>query len=141
MVTGGRSRNLPNLTDSDMLSRMTPAEREVEGHLPLARTSFHVLLALGEGAAHGYAIKQNVESLTHGTVRLGPGTLYEAIAKLEERGLIVESERRPPPEEDHAQRRYYHLTPLGRRVLNAEVRRLGEVLDHARGLGLGGRRA
>ena len=118
---------------------MTSRDRDVEPHLPLARTSLHVLLALGAGDAHGYAIKQSVETLTHGTVRLGPGTLYEAIAKLEERGLIAESARRPPPDEDHAQRRYYRLTALGRRVLHAEVQRLSAVVEHARDLGFGGR--
>jgi DNA-binding PadR family transcriptional regulator len=118
---------------------MPQTERDVDAHLPLPRASFHVLLALAEGDAHGYAIKQSVEVLTDGTVRLGPGTLYEAIGKLEERGLIAETVRRPAAEEDHAQRRYYRLTTLGRRVLHAEVRRLGVVLDHARSLGFGGR--
>jgi DNA-binding PadR family transcriptional regulator len=57
-------------------------------------------------------------------VRLGTGTLYTALARLEGLGLVDESDRRAPPAEDDDRRRYYRLTPLGRAVLSAETERL-----------------
>jgi len=114
------------MTDSGQLSR------DVLAHLPLKSRAFHILLALAEGDRHGYAVKQQVEELTDGVLRLGPGTLYESIQRLEKKGLIEESPHRPDAAEDHSQRRYYRLTDIGRRVLEAEVERLGTVLDYAR---------
>ena len=55
-----------------------------------------MLLALSSGDQHGYAIKQEVERVTGGDIRLGPGTLYEAIQRLEEDGLIEEARPHPP---------------------------------------------
>lgn len=109
-----------------------PTPGQVENLLPLSRSAFHLLLALHEGPSHGYAIKQEVEALSQGVVRMGPGTLYTTIQRGRELGLIEESDLRPPPDEDHSQRRYYALTPLGRAALEAEVRRLGRVVDFAR---------
>lgn len=112
---------------------MTGTTRDdAEKLLPLSRSAFHLLLALHEGPSHGYAIKQEVEALSQGIVRMGPGTLYTTIQRVQELGLIQESNLRPPPDEDHSQRRYYALTPLGRAALEAEVRRLGRVVDFAR---------
>ena len=93
----------------------------------------HILLALAEGPRHGYAIKQDVEVRTQGAIRLGPGTLYEAIQRLEEGGLI---ESVPPVEApahgQEAQRRHYALTKRGWRTLHDELRRLGELVEAAR---------
>lgn len=100
--------------------------------LPLRPAVLHILIALNEGDRHGYALKQDVEERTDGIVKLGPGTLYETLQRMQERGLIEEVDRRPPPELDHAQRRYYRITRFGRRVFEAEVNRLGSVVDHAR---------
>jgi DNA-binding PadR family transcriptional regulator len=100
--------------------------------VPLKSRAFHIMLVLTEGDCHGYAIKQQVEQLTGGVLRLGPGTLYESIQRLERDGLIEESPSRPAKAEDHSQRRYYRLTPIGNRVLAAEVERLGNVVDYAR---------
>jgi len=105
---------------------------EVEELLPLTRSLLHVLLALHEGERHGYAIKKHVEARSKGIVRMGPGTLYTTIQKAEDAGLIEESDERPSPSEDHAQRRYYDLTVLGRRVLRTEVERIGTLMDAAR---------
>jgi len=113
-----------------------PDKSRGEAKSPLPRTSFHILLALAEGAMHGYAIKQHAETLTGGTVSPGPGTLYDAIARLEEQGLVEESAE-PRDEPAHAQRRYYRLTRAGRRVLNAEVSRLSSIVDYATSRGLG----
>ncbi len=100
---------------------------------PLSLPVIHILLALSDGARHGYAIKRDVEERTNGTVRLGPGTLYEAIQRLQDGGLIEEGAARRAPENGQAaQRRYYQLTPRGWEALREEVRRLGEIVDHAR---------
>jgi DNA-binding PadR family transcriptional regulator len=100
--------------------------------LPLSPAVFHILLALGDGEAHGYAIMQNVLERSAGIVRLGPGTLYGAIARLLEDGLIEECEERPAPELDDARRRYYRLTPFGGDVLSAETKRLAGLVKAAR---------
>ena len=61
-------------------------------------------------------------------MRLWPATLYGSIKRLIEAELIEESDERPAPELDDARRRYYRLTPLGKRVLDAECARLGELV-------------
>lgn len=102
--------------------------------LPLPRATFHVLVALQEGALHGYAVKQRVEELSEGIVRMAPATLYETLHRMRERGLVEEADSVLPEGEDHSQRSYYRLTAHGRVVLAAEVRRLGAMVDHARRL-------
>lgn len=86
------------------------------------------MLALAGGEQHGYGIMQEVLDRTTGKVRLWPATLYGSIKRLIEAGLIEESDLRPAPELDDARRRYYRLTALGSRVLNAECERLQELL-------------
>jgi DNA-binding PadR family transcriptional regulator len=90
------------------------------------------MLALADGAKHGYAIKQDVEQRTEGFVRLGPGTLYEAIQRLEAAGLISESAGDDPINGQEAQRRYYRLTERGWSTLRTELQRLGRIVDLAR---------
>jgi DNA-binding PadR family transcriptional regulator len=96
--------------------------------LPLKTHWFHIMLSLAGGEQHGYAIMQEVLQRTGGKVHLWPATLYGSIKRLIEAELIEESEERPAPELDDARRRYYCLTPLGRRVLNAECDRLQELV-------------
>ena len=100
--------------------------------LPLRPAVLHILLVLAEGERHGYAVKQEVEQRSHGVIKMGPGTLYESIQRMADRGLIEESSKRPLPEQDQAQRRYYRLSSFGREVLEAEVTRLSEVVADAR---------
>ena len=101
---------------------------------PLSLPVLHIMLALADGARHGYAIKQVVEERTGRAIRLGPGTLYEAIQRLEDGGLITESTAAGADAANgqEAQRRYYRLTDRGWSTLRSEVRRLGELVDHAR---------
>lgn len=101
---------------------------------PLSLPVIHILLALSEGAAHGYAIKQAVEDRTAGAIRLGPGTLYEAIARLQDGGLIEEHNgtRHEPANGQKAQRRYYTLTARGWDALREEIRHLSAIVDAAR---------
>jgi DNA-binding PadR family transcriptional regulator len=105
---------------------------DLEGVLPLSRSLLHLLLALQEGARHGYAVKKRVEVLSKGVVKMGPGTLYTTIQRAEDQGLVRESHERPPEEQDQAQRRYYELTDLGRAALAAEVDRLDVFVASAR---------
>jgi DNA-binding PadR family transcriptional regulator len=102
---------------------------------PLSLPVLHILLVLAEGSRHGYAIKQEVERRTAGAVRLGPGTLYEAIQRLEESSLIEEalSEEGEPLNGQQAQRRYYRLTDRGWTTLRKELKALGQLVDVARG--------
>jgi DNA-binding PadR family transcriptional regulator len=103
--------------------------------LPLTPQQFHILLALTDGHLHGYAIIRDVAERTAGGVRLGTGTLYTALARLDGLGLVVESDARPAADDD-ARRRYYRLTPLGRAVLAAETGRLDALVRHARRKGV-----
>jgi len=114
-----------------MFMRRTPRD---EARKPLSQPVVHILLALADGARHGYAIKQDVEERTQGAVRLGPGTLYEAIQRLQDDGLIEETAARgeEPSNGQHAQRRYYALTDQGWDVLRDELRRLDVIVAHAR---------
>ena len=96
--------------------------------LPLKPQWFHILLSLAGGEQHGYGIMQDVLDRTTGKVPLWPATLYGSIKRLIEAELIEESDERPAPELDDARRRYYRLTDLGRRVLDAECERLQELV-------------
>src|SRR5215469_5776627 len=100
----------------------------VQRFIPLKTNWFHIMLALSSGEQHGYGIMQDVLNRTTGKVRLWPATLYGSIKRLIEAGLIEESNERPAPELDDARRRYYRLTALGRRVLDAECERLQELV-------------
>ena len=100
---------------------------------PLSPAVLHILLALSNGAAHGYAIKQEAEARSEGTVRLGPGTLYTAIHRLLDAQLVRETGGgQDPANGQEAQRRYYELTARGRRLLKEEVAHLGRLLAYAR---------
>ena len=96
--------------------------------IPLKTQWFHIMLSLAGGEQHGYGIMQEVLTRTEGKVRLWPATLYGTIKRLIEAELIEESDERPAPELDDARRRYYRLTPLGKRVLSAECERLQELV-------------
>src|SRR6266700_4425456 len=99
-----------------------------EDYLPLKTNWFHILLALAGTEQHGYGIMQEVSERTGGKVHLWPATLYGTLKRLIEAELIEESDERPAPELDDARRRYYRLTRLGKRVLDAETERLEELV-------------
>jgi DNA-binding PadR family transcriptional regulator len=107
--------------------------RVEDSRKPLSLPVIHILLALADEARHGYAIKQDVEQRTGGAIRLGPGTLYEAIQRLLEGGLIEERDGVADPANGQvAQRRYYRLTTRGWDALRDELRQLDAILDRAR---------
>ncbi len=95
--------------------------------LPLTPISFEILLALVDGDSHGYAILQQVEARTAGVLPLRTGTLYRALARLEEAGLIA-----PSDVLDNERRRYYRITNKGREAMRDEARRLADQVAAAR---------
>src|SRR5262249_45763846 len=99
--------------------------------IPLSPAHFHILLSLGEGERHGYALKREIAARTEGKMKLGPGVLYNSIQKLLELGLIEESDDRPDPHLDDERRRYYRITSLGRRVAAAEAARMKQLVKLA----------
>jgi DNA-binding PadR family transcriptional regulator len=98
--------------------------------LPLTPAVFHILLALTDGQKHGYAIMQEVATMTEGKVEMGPGTLYGTIKRMLSAGLIEEIPA--PPDDPDPRRRYYRLTGFGDRVVRAEVERLNLLVMAAR---------
>ena len=111
---------------------MTDRLRGVDSQLPLKPKVLHILLAVADAPRHGYSIMQEVLERTDGQVRLWPAALYGLLRELEKAELIVESDKRPAADEDDERRRYFALTSHGRRVLDAEVRRLEAIVHHAR---------
>jgi DNA-binding PadR family transcriptional regulator len=103
-----------------------------ESQLPLAPATFHILLALVGGERHGYSIMKEIASRTEGAVRMGPGTLYGALKRLLEGGLVEESGERADRELGEDRRRYYRLTKFGLRVARMEARRLDAMVRSAR---------
>lgn len=100
--------------------------------LPLTPAVFQILLALMDQERHGYGIMKEVTAQTEGDVVLRPGTLYQAIKRMLDMGLIEESDERPDLKLDDERRRYYKLSGLGRKAAHAEVERLHKLLQIAR---------
>ncbi len=93
---------------------------------------FQILLALADQNLHGYAIMTEVLERTKGRMRLWPGMLYGSLKRMAEAGLIEEVEEPAGAHEDNKERRYYAITPTGRRSLSEEARRLAEFVEAAR---------
>lgn len=106
----------------DIMARPAP-----ETFLPLTTPEYHVLLALGNEALHGYGMMQALEAKTGGKDTLLPGTLYATLARMVRHGLLEELAEPPDPGTD-ARRRYYRVTPLGRAVGKAETARLARLI-------------
>ena len=106
----------------------------------LSRDTFHILVSLAGDDRHGYSILQEIAERTSGEVRLSPSTLYSAIKRLLEEGLIEELEERPDPKHDDERRRYYRLTRAGKRAAMEEARQLEKLLSDARSTGLAPKR-
>lgn len=108
------------------------ARPDPDTFLPLTPPEYHVLLALGDRALHGYAMMQALDEKTDGRDALLPGTLYATLARMVARGLLSELDEPPEPDADR-RRRYYRVTPLGRDVALAESARLRRLLRVAEG--------
>ena len=113
---------------------------DVTRFAPLSTATLHILLSLAGEDRHGYGIMQEVTRQSDGQYKLGPGTLYDNLQKLIERKLIERKliERKPVQpvggrdEDDDPRRRYYRISPLGKAVLSAEVKRLEDVIRQAK---------
>ncbi|MGH8722012.1 MAG: PadR family transcriptional regulator, partial [Burkholderiales bacterium] len=119
-----------------MRRQSTYRPRDPADDLPLTPAVFHILLALANQDRHGYGIILDIAERTGGAMRLGTGTLYTAISRLLEQGLIEEPDERPAEEDDDERRRYYRLTRFGRDVANAEAQRLAALVRMARSRGI-----
>ena len=116
---------------------LTP--ESISSLLPLREPTFYILLSLAAGEKHGYAIIKDVEELSQGRQKLSTGTLYEALARLQEQNLIERVSRlqwiEDDPQEYQANpgrpRKVYRLTELGYRLLNAERERLQKLVQAA----------
>ena len=100
--------------------------------MALRPVEFQVLLALAGEDRHGYGIMQEAARLSGVAAELEPGTLYRALHRMLAAGWVAESGRRPAADVDDERRRYYRLTPLGRRIASAEAERLARLVAAAR---------
>ena len=91
--------------------------------LPLTHTTYYTLIAL-ENPLHGYGIMQTVDDISGGQVKLGPGTLYGALSKLEKQGIINKFDNK-----DTDRRKLYILTELGKEVVKLEFERLKQLVE------------
>jgi len=98
-------------------------------HLPLKPVDLELLLALAAEERHGYGLVQAVAEHTNGLLVLDPGNLYRVVKRLLADGLVAESSQRETAESGGERRRYYRITPLGGRVLAAELERLRTLVN------------
>ena len=103
-------------------------------HLPLTPIVLHILIALGDGERHGYAIAQEIELEFYGAIRVGPGTMYGSIQRMLGAKLIEEVHPRHRDDAD-SRRRYYRATALGKKVKQLELERLAQLLRFAKARG------
>lgn len=96
--------------------------QDVAASLPLSTSGFHILLVLADGERHGYAIAKEIAEATNGAISLGPATLYRTIKQFLADGWIAEVAG------DDERRRVYRLTPRGRKIAQAEAKRLEAVV-------------
>src|SRR5436190_3811742 len=102
---------------------------DINAFLPLSPATLHILIALADEDRHGYAIMQEVSRHSEGQFKLGPGTLYDNLAKLLDQRLVEEAGQAKSDED--SRRRYYRLTSLGRKVLAGEIARLKDLIRAA----------
>jgi DNA-binding PadR family transcriptional regulator len=107
---------------------------DAKSFLPLRPVELHVLLSLADGPRHGYGIIQDATARTGDGTIPDVGTLYRALRRMVDAGLIEAAEG------DSERRNEYRITPLGRRVAEAESTRLERLLRAARASGLLGQR-
>jgi DNA-binding PadR family transcriptional regulator len=107
--------------------------RTIDDRLPLRPVVFHILLSLAAGERHGYGIIQDIQARRDAPVP-DVGTMYRALARMVEAGLIQAASRRPASDASDERRNYYRITEAGRRLAIAEARRL-EALTRAARLG------
>lgn len=95
---------------------------DIRKYLPMTETAFYILLCL-KSPEHGYGIMQRVESMTGGRIKIGPGTMYGTLSKLETQSLIE-------PVEEVDRKKIYIITEKGQKVLDYELQRLKELYEN-----------
>ncbi len=95
-----------------------------------------VLISLALGEKHGYAIVKDIQRHSRQQIRLSAGTLYPIINRLLREELIEETQQRPIAALDDERRRYYKITPRGRRLLIESDQDMQEILSLIREIGL-----
>ena len=111
---------------------MPDKRRDPSDYLPLPDFWLHILLVLGDGPSHGYAIGKMMRERSDGRLSPTTGTLYHGLRRLHEEGLIREAAVSSSDEGKGPRRQYFKLTPFGRRVFRTEASRLQAVLTAAR---------
>ena len=101
----------------------------IEDFLPLKPVDFHILMVLLDKKRHGYGMVQDIADRTNGKIKLVPGNFYAMLNRLIDNGLIAEATN--PGQADGVRRRYYRITPVGKRVAAAEALRLKELVEEA----------
>lgn len=111
---------------------MSKNDNNLNDLLPLREPTFFILLSLADGEKHGYAILKDVEAVSGGKISLSTGTLYEALARLLDQGLIQRVETTEEENHPGRPRKRYRLTSHGLRVMEAETARLQALITAAR---------
>ncbi len=93
-------------------------------YLPLTEAAYYVLISLNK-PRHGYGIMQHVKKITNGRIKIGAGTMYGNLSRMEKEGLIT-----PVAEEDR--KKIYEISEKGKIVLKLELTRLEELLNHGK---------
>jgi DNA-binding PadR family transcriptional regulator len=110
-----------------------PRSSHPSAQLPLSVPVFQILVSLADRDLHGYAIIQDIAQRTGGEIRLTASTLYAAIRRMLEAGMLDEVEEpRRAPRGDDERRRYYHMTSYGREIARLEAARLERAAGMAR---------
>ena len=97
----------------------------------LSRSAFIILLSLSDRPRHGLGIVEDIEERTFGTVKIGPGTLYGTLKRLVELDYVREARHTPDPDDHDTRRRYYEVTPEGRRMVSEEAERMRQLVEIA----------
>lgn len=90
--------------------------------LPMTESAYYILLSLNE-PRHGYGIMQHVEEITGGRIKIGPGTIYGTLSKLENEKLIIQ-------DLETDRKKIFKLSDDGKRVIRLELKRLKELYDN-----------
>lgn len=99
--------------------------------LPLTEAHYYILLSLYAAPSHGYGMMQQIELVSNGRVKIGPGTLYTALGTLLKKRWITPVNTSPDVD---ARRKMYTITPDGRNMVKSEMERLAELLTNGQKL-------
>lgn len=98
-------------------------EKVLKVYIPMTETAFYILLSLTE-PRHGYGIVKHVESITEGRIRLGSGTVYGTLSKMQKQGIITVYS-------DEKRKTIYEITSIGKKLITVEINRLKELHENA----------